>query len=88
MSRQGVSSADIIKRMQESRAVYRLSGSKLAELHDQGVPDQVLDYLYQSEIDRERREAVNGFYDAYPYSYYGRDWFFGPRRLWPNPYRW
>jgi hypothetical protein len=32
------------------------------------MSDEVLDYLYQSQMDTGRRAAMNGFCDAYPYS--------------------
>lgn len=56
MSREGVSAESIVGQLEETRAVYALSGSQLARLHDEGVPDLVLDYLLQAYVNRVRRQ--------------------------------
>lgn len=45
MSQAGKPADEIIRELQDTRAVYPLTGSQIARLHDQGVPDVVLDYL-------------------------------------------
>src|SRR5262245_57082371 len=39
---------EIIQRMQDARAVYRLPASALAHLREQGAPDAVVDYMQQT----------------------------------------
>ena len=48
MSRAGVPAADIVQKMRDAGTVYRLSGSQLAQLKSQGVPDDVLDYMQET----------------------------------------
>ena len=50
MSRQGVPAEKIIEKMRESRTVYRLKASELVRLHDQGVPDAVLNYMQRTYL--------------------------------------
>ena len=71
MSKAGTASDEIIKRLKESRAVYPLTASEIAGLHDRGVPDAVLDYMHKVHL-REVREDES----AYAYHRYG--WFFHP----------
>lgn len=57
MSGQGVDASSMISKMREAGTVYRLSGSKLAALRAEGVPDPVLDYMLQTylRVERERQ---------------------------------
>lgn len=57
MSGQGVDASSMIAKMREAGTVYRLSGSKLAALRTEGVPDPVLDYMLQTylRVERERQ---------------------------------
>ena len=54
MSRQGIDARTMIAKMREGGSVYRLSGSKLAALKADGVPDRVLDYMQQTYLRAER----------------------------------
>ena len=56
MSRDGVPADKIVSKMRDSETVYRLSAAQLAELHDEGIADQVLDYMQQTYIEAERRQ--------------------------------
>lgn len=69
---------EIITRMQEARAVYRLPASELAKLREQGVTDRVIDYMNQTQIAAARREEAWHQFDRY--MWYG--WPYG------YPYRW
>jgi hypothetical protein len=87
LSKSGAPAADIIKRMEEARAVYRLPASELARLREQGVPDAVIDHMQRTFIEEERfREWVRSR-DMYWYGwpYHG---FYGPWRYGPYPYSW
>lgn len=83
MSQDGVPAEEIVGRLRESRAVYPLSGSRLAQLREDGVQDEVLDYLQQAYVDSIRRQErlyyrdpfwASGCFGCYPY------------RPWVSPY--
>jgi hypothetical protein len=57
MSQAGKPAEEIIRELQETRAVYPLTGSQIARLHDQGVPDTVLDYLQNAYTESIRWDA-------------------------------
>ena len=56
MNKGGVPADTIIKTMRDSDSVYRLTAAQLAQLHDMGVADPVLNYMQQTYIDAERRQ--------------------------------
>ncbi|HMF47826.1 MAG TPA: hypothetical protein VK603_04240 [Candidatus Saccharimonadales bacterium] len=56
MNKDGVPTDSIIKTMRDSDSVYRLTAAQLAELHDMGLPNPVLNYMQQTYIEAERRE--------------------------------
>ena len=56
MSKEGVPAETIVEKMRDSETVYRFTAAQLAELHDVGVADPVLDYMQQTYIEAERRE--------------------------------
>jgi hypothetical protein len=94
MSQDQVPAADIIAKMQEAGTVYRLSGSQLAKLKEQGVPDEVLDYMQSTYLAYAERQAVSRYdpyfwgpyWGPYPYWYWGPPGFYGPP-YWRYPYR-
>ena len=59
MSRDAVPPSQIVDKLRETRSVYRLSASQLAKLHDQGVADEVIDYMQETYIQAERREEIH-----------------------------
>ena len=74
MNKDGVPTDSIIKTMRDSDAVYRLTGAQLAELHDMGLPDPVLNYMQQTYIEAERRQQSLEDWD--------RDGLWGPYSYW------
>jgi hypothetical protein len=56
MSKENVPPETVVHKMRESRTVYRLNAAQLAQLHDQGVQDQVINYMQQTYLDAVRRE--------------------------------
>ncbi|MGH8632380.1 MAG: hypothetical protein ACREU7_16650 [Burkholderiales bacterium] len=79
MSREGVPAEDIIQQLKDTRAVYALSGSQLAKLHDQGVPEPVLDHLQQAYINSVRWQERMYYQDRFWMGgcvgcYYYRPW--------------
>jgi len=67
MSQAGKPAVEIIRELQETRAVYPLTGSQIARLHDQGVPDTVLDYLQNAYADHIRWDARLRYENSYPW---------------------
>ncbi len=45
LSQQGLTASEIIRRIDQSHAVYRLSASELANLRDRGVSDGVINHM-------------------------------------------
>src|SRR5919106_854960 len=56
MSKENVPADTIVNRMRETKAVYRLSAAQLAQLHDRGVSDPVLNYMQETYLSAIRRE--------------------------------
>ena len=56
MSKENVAAETIVNKMRDSRAVYRLNAAQLAQLHDQGVADLVLNYMQETYLNAVRRE--------------------------------
>lgn len=53
-----VPAAEIIRRMDESDAVYRLRASELAKLRERGVPDEVIDHMQETWLEAVRLEQA------------------------------
>ena len=84
MSKDGVSSKDIIRDMRHSHSVYALKADQLANLRNEGVQDSVLNYMQETHIDAVRRQQMMsdsyyGWYGGYygPYSGLGFGWPYG-----------
>lgn len=92
LSQEGKSADDIIKLMKDSRAVYELPASQLADLRQRGVPDKVIDYMQATYLEQARFEEA--LRRPYYYGPYYRPWgYWGPvspryrGRFWyPSPY--
>ena len=56
MSEEGVPAETIVKKMRDSKSVYRLIAAQLAYLHDQGVADRVINYMQQTYLEAVRGE--------------------------------
>jgi hypothetical protein len=74
MSKGGVPAQDIIRKIHESGTVYRLRASELARLREQGVPDDVIDYMQETHLEATRHEQ------------YFHDWSYGPDGYWYGGY--
>lgn len=57
MAKEGIPADDIIAKMKASRTVYRLKASQLAELHEEGVPDKVINYMQRTYLKAVRRDT-------------------------------
>lgn len=56
MSKEGMPAEIIVKKMRDSKSVYRLTAAQLAYLHDQGVADRVVNYMQETYLEAVRRE--------------------------------
>ena len=84
MSKAGLSAEIMIQKMRDSGTIYRLSASELVRLHEEGVPDEVLNYMQQTYLTAVRRDqeladwnrwalGPDGFwYGAWPYNWWRR----------------
>lgn len=57
MSRDGKPAEEIVRELQETRAVYPLTASQIVKLHEQGVADAVLDYMQNAYAESIRWNA-------------------------------
>jgi len=85
MSKAGRPAEEIVRELQETQAVYPLTGSQIAKLHEQGVPDSVLDYMQSAYVERVRWQS------RVQYGYYGSYWWdcyycYPPRPMIVTPY--
>jgi hypothetical protein len=87
MSEAGLPAEEIIERMRVSGTVYRLEASRLAMLRDEGVPDEVIDYMQRTYLDAVRRDQrlqdMRYWTPGGPGYWYG-----GPHYGWPAHRRW
>jgi len=58
MASEGLPADAIIEKMQASRSVYPLPVSRLIELKQKGVPDEVLNYMEQTYLTEACRQAI------------------------------
>jgi hypothetical protein len=65
MGKAGKPAEEIVRELQETRAVYPLTASQIVRLHEQGVPDAVLDYMQNAYADSIRWEARMHYEGAY-----------------------
>jgi hypothetical protein len=83
LAQAGAPPEDIIRRMQESRAVYDLSASQLADLRAQGVPSAVIDYMQATQLAYAQQQGyASGAAWGYGYPGYGPYWGYSPWRPW------
>ena len=84
MSKAGTPADEIIKKLKESRAYYPLTASEISSLHDRGVPDCVLDYMYKVHLREIREDEAQQGYNRHgwyfhPFFYFGD---YGYRHRW------
>lgn len=86
MSRAGVPSSEICAEIQRTGTVYRLSASQLANLRQQGVSDDVINYMQKTYLEAVAADSAfaadgmwtmedDGFwYGGSPYGWGGPMW--------------
>lgn len=84
LSREGVPDYEIIDKMRKSGTVYRLKASQLAELHAQGVPDSVINYMQRTYLQAVRRRQELDDWDSW--NNVDGWWYGGPYWGWPDAY--
>lgn len=65
MAGAGRPAEEIVRELQETRAVYPLTASQIVRLHEQGVPDAVLDYMQNAYAESIRWNARMQYQDGY-----------------------
>ena len=76
MANAGKPAQEIVRELQDTRAVYPLTASQIVKLHDQGVPDAVLDYMQNAYAESIRWNARM----QYEGTYWWHDCFYCYRR--------
>jgi hypothetical protein len=89
MSKDGLSSKDIINEIRQSNTAYNIKADQLVKLHEEGVQDSVINYMEETKVDliqQNQRYAASsnwwlydgffygGFGWGWPYPYYGWGW--------------
>lgn len=73
LSRAGVPPADLVAQLRETRTILPVTGSQYAQLKEQGVSDEVLDYMqktYVAQVEADARWRARSTYYGYGYGYY------------------
>jgi hypothetical protein len=65
MAKAGKPAEEIVRELQDTRAVYPLTASQIVSLHEQGVPDAVLDYMQNAYAESIRRDARMQYEGSY-----------------------
>jgi hypothetical protein len=81
MSKEGVPPGEIIDKIQYSGTVYRLQASQLAQLKEQGVSDDVINYMQQTYINAIRSDQSREDWDNWTLAGDGF-WYGGPWWWW------
>ena len=86
MSKEGMSSKDIIKKMRKTHSVYLLKADQLAKLREEGVQDSVINYMEATHFNAiKQTQRLNDSYYMYPgtlgYGFWGPG-YWGPYGYW------
>jgi hypothetical protein len=65
MAKAGKPAEEIVRELQDTRAVYPLTASQIVRLHEQGVPDAVLDYMQNAYAESIRWDARMQYEGSY-----------------------
>ena len=83
MSKDGVTSKEIIQKIKKSHTTYTLKAGELSKLQKLGVSDSVINYMEQTHFNAIRQDAR----DKNSYNYWGPGWggyYYGyPNYGWP-----
>ncbi len=82
MSREGMPAQEIIQKMRASGTAYRLTAAQLVQLHKEGVPDAVLNYMQETYLQAVRHDQRLEDWNRWSFD---DGWWYGP---WPEPWGW
>ena len=82
MSREGIPAQAIIRKMRASRTAYRLTAAQLVQLHKEGVPDSVLNYMQGTYLQAVRHNQRLEDWNRWNFD---GGWWYSP---WPEPWGW
>ena len=77
MVKAGMTDEDIMRRIDDTRTVFRLSSEDVVRLRNEGVPDRIVNYMLDTYTraalaEQHRRDAAN--YDFHYGFFYGHPW--------------
>jgi hypothetical protein len=79
MVKAGVTEEDIMRRIDATQTIFRLSSDDVIRLRNEGVPDRIVNYMLdtytRAAIAEQRRRDAD--YDFHYGFYYGRPWHHG-----------
>lgn len=85
MSKAGVAVETLLQKMRDSETTYRLTASQLVDLHEEGVPNAVLDYMQETYLAAVRRDQA--LEDWRNWTWAGDGYWYGGRPYgWPRPW--
>jgi len=59
MTHEGIAAEAIIAKMRDAKGVYCLNAAELAQLHDRGVADPVINDMQQTYLEAARRRQTS-----------------------------
>jgi hypothetical protein len=77
MVKAGVPDEEILRRIDDTRTVFRLSSDDVVRLRNEGVSDRVVNYMletYARAVAAEQRRQDASYYDFHYGFYYGHPW--------------
>ena len=77
MVKVGVPDEEIMRRIDATRTVFRLSSDDVIRLRNEGVSDRIVNYMldtYTRAVAAEQRRQDASYYDFHYGFYYGRPW--------------
>ena len=87
MSKAGVPVETILQKMRDSETIYRLTASQLVHLHEEGVPNAVLDYMQETYLEAVRRDQALEDWGRWALAADGY-WYGGRPYGWPRAWWW
>ena len=85
MSKAGVPVDTLLQKMRDSGTIYRLTASQLVHLHEEGVPNAVLDYMQETYLAAVRRDQALEDWRHWALAVDGY-WYGGRPYGWPRPW--
>jgi len=87
MSKDSMSSKDIIKEIRKSHTAYTIKASEYAKLQKDGVADSVVNFMQKTHLNliRQQQQLDDSYYW---YPWYGNWWYGYPSYGWPYYWGW